>query len=65
MITDAASPAPCASTEAKLVSKSLVSSPSADYAIALASEALYSYEGAREIKTMIVGWAVAGLSAFV
>ncbi|MGC5053159.1 hypothetical protein ACLQ2S_17090, partial [Micromonospora sp. DT48] len=28
----------CASTEAKLVSKSLVSSPSADYAIALGSD---------------------------
>jgi glutaryl-CoA dehydrogenase len=29
------------------------------------SEALYSYEGTREINTMIVGRAVTGLSAFV
>jgi glutaryl-CoA dehydrogenase len=29
------------------------------------AEALYSYEGTREINTMIVGRAVTGLSAFV
>ncbi len=29
------------------------------------SEALYSYEGTREINTMVVGRAVTGLSAFV
>ena len=29
------------------------------------SEALYSYEGTREINTLIVGRAVTGLSAFV
>lgn len=29
------------------------------------SEAIYSYEGTREIQTLIVGRAVTGLSAFV